>query len=134
MSTWAIGAGSISGRPITRARISPTRSIASPITALPRSSKPAPPAAIWSTTCAGIDGFAHMPRDKEVDDELFGLLKQRPDVFFQQTLWGERRSFYNGKPAWLDEPLLRETFSAEELRLLGEQFTPKPNMTPQEAQ
>ena len=83
---------------------------------------------------AGIDGFAHMPRDKEVDDELLGLLRQRPDVFFQQTLWGERRSFYNGKPAWLDEPLLRETFSAEELRLLGEQFTPKPNMTPQEAQ
>ena len=72
---------------------------------------------------AGIDGFAHMPRDKEVDDELFGLLKQRPDVFFQQTLWGERLSFYTARPAWVDEPILRDTFSPEEIRLLGESFT-----------
>ena len=72
---------------------------------------------------AGIDGFAHMPRDKEVDDELLGLLRQRPDVFFQQTLWGERLSFYTARPAWVDEPILRDTFSPEEIRLLGESFT-----------
>src|SRR6202007_1967239 len=39
---------------------------------------------------AGVDGFAHMVRDKEIDDEMLGLLRQRPDVFFEQTLWGER--------------------------------------------
>src|SRR5205085_8801027 len=83
---------------------------------------------------AGIDGFAHMVRDKEADDELIGLLKQRPNVFFQQTLWGERRSIYLSKPAWVDEPLLRETFSPEELKLLGDSFTPNPNRTAQEAQ
>jgi hypothetical protein len=34
---------------------------------------------------AGVDGFAHMIRDKDIDDELLGLLKARPNVFFQQT-------------------------------------------------
>src|SRR5438093_848487 len=34
---------------------------------------------------AGVDGFAHMVRDKEIDDEMLGLLRQRPEVFFEQT-------------------------------------------------
>src|SRR5947207_8393761 len=71
----------------------------------------------------GIDGFAHMVRDRDIDDEMIALLKARPNVFFQQTLWGERLSFYTAKPAWLDEPILRDTFSPEEIRLLGESFT-----------
>jgi imidazolonepropionase-like amidohydrolase len=56
---------------------------------------------------AGVDGFAHMIRDKDVDDEVFALLKARPNVFFEQTMWGERRSIYASRPAWLDEPILR---------------------------
>jgi imidazolonepropionase-like amidohydrolase len=72
---------------------------------------------------AGVDGFAHMIRDKDVDDELLTLLKARPEVFFEQTLWGERRAFYASRPAWLDEPLLRETFSSKEIELLGEELT-----------
>src|SRR5438445_5165657 len=40
---------------------------------------------------AGVDGFAHMVRDQDIDDEMLALLKERPNVFFQQTLWGERR-------------------------------------------
>src|SRR5438105_7296579 len=83
---------------------------------------------------AGIDGFAHMIRDKDIDDELLTLLKQRPNVFFQQTLWGERRSFYTSKPAWVDEPVLRETFSPPEIKLLGDSFAPNPNLTAQERQ
>jgi imidazolonepropionase-like amidohydrolase len=75
---------------------------------------------------AGVDGFAHMIRDKDIDDELLGLLKARPNVFFQQTLWGERRAIYGSKPAWLDEPLLRETFSLREIELLGEEFSASP--------
>jgi hypothetical protein len=71
---------------------------------------------------------------QDVDDELMALLKQRPDVFFQQTLWGERRSFYTSKPAWVDEPLLRETFSPQEIKLLGDSFAPNPNLTAQERQ
>ena len=72
---------------------------------------------------AGVDGFAHMIRDKDVDDELFALLKARPNVFFEQTLWGERRAIYASRPGWLDEPLLRETFSSKEIELLGEEFS-----------
>jgi imidazolonepropionase-like amidohydrolase len=72
---------------------------------------------------AGIDGFAHMVRDRDIDDEMIALVKARPNVFFQQTLWGERLSFYSAKPAWVDEPILRDTFSPEEIRLLGESFT-----------
>jgi imidazolonepropionase-like amidohydrolase len=75
---------------------------------------------------AGVDGFAHMIRDKDIDDELLALLKARPNVFFQQTLWGERRAFYAAKPAWLDEPLLRETFSSKEIELLGEELSANP--------
>jgi imidazolonepropionase-like amidohydrolase len=80
---------------------------------------------------AGLDGFAHMIRDKDVDEELLGLLRQRPNVFFLETLWGERRAIYAGRPAWLDEPSLRETFSAEDLKQLEEQFAPEPGANPQ---
>jgi imidazolonepropionase-like amidohydrolase len=72
---------------------------------------------------AGIDGFAHMVRDRDIDDELLALLRARPNVFFEQTLWGERRSLYASRPAWLEEPLLRETFSSKEIERLGEEFT-----------
>jgi imidazolonepropionase-like amidohydrolase len=72
---------------------------------------------------AGVDGFAHMIRDKDVDDELLALLKARPNVFFEQTLWGERRSIYAARPAWLDEPILRESFSSREIEVLGEEFS-----------
>ena len=39
---------------------------------------------------AGVDGFGHCVRDKDVDDELVAMLRQRPTVFFLVTLWGER--------------------------------------------
>jgi len=71
---------------------------------------------------AGIDGFAHMVRDRDIDDEMIALVKARPGVFFQQTLWGERLAFYPTKPAWVDEPILKDTFSPEELGLLAGSF------------
>jgi imidazolonepropionase-like amidohydrolase len=75
---------------------------------------------------AGCDGFAHMIRDKDIDDELLALLRARPNVFFEQTLWGERRAIYTSRPAWLDEPVLRETFSPKELEILDAEFTAPP--------
>jgi imidazolonepropionase-like amidohydrolase len=68
-----------------------------------------------------------MVRDRDIDEEMLALVKQRPNTFFQQTLWGERLSFYASKPAWVDEPILRETFSQEEIRLLGESFAQPEN-------
>jgi imidazolonepropionase-like amidohydrolase len=76
---------------------------------------------------SGVDGFAHMVRDKEIDDELMALLRARPEVFFEQTLWGERREFYASKPAWIDEAILHDAFSPEEIALLGASFEHKPD-------
>jgi imidazolonepropionase-like amidohydrolase len=75
---------------------------------------------------SGLDGFAHMIRDKDVDDELLALLAARRDVFFLETLWGERRGFYGAKPAWLDDPALRGIFSADDLAELAAQLSPDP--------
>jgi imidazolonepropionase-like amidohydrolase len=72
---------------------------------------------------AGIDGFGHVVRDRDVDDELLALLRQRPGVFFVETLWGERQAIYEGKPAWIEEPLIRDLLSAEEIARLAESFS-----------
>ncbi len=72
---------------------------------------------------AGIDGFGHLVRDRDVDDELLALLKERRNVFFLETLWGERQAIYQGKPAWIDEPILRDTLSAEEITQLANSFS-----------
>ena len=58
------------------------------------------------------------------------MLKARPDVFFVETLWGERRALYAEKPAWVDDPALRQAFSAEDIAQLGDQLTPDPKANP----
>ncbi|MBI2188392.1 MAG: amidohydrolase family protein [Acidobacteria bacterium] len=69
---------------------------------------------------AGIDGLAHPPwrLGQEVDDELVGLFRERPHVFVLLTLWGTRNQIFGPRPAWIDDPLLRETFTEEDIRLL----------------
>ncbi|OFW50558.1 MAG: hypothetical protein A3G77_00355 [Acidobacteria bacterium RIFCSPLOWO2_12_FULL_68_19] len=69
---------------------------------------------------AGIDGLAHPPwrLGQEVDDELVALVKARPHVFVLLTLWGTRNQIFGPRPAWIDDPLLRETFTEEDIRLL----------------
>jgi len=72
---------------------------------------------------AGIDGFGHVVRDREVDDELLAMLRQRRNVFFLETLWGERNAIYDGPPAWIAEPILRDTLSDGEIRQLADAFS-----------
>jgi imidazolonepropionase-like amidohydrolase len=79
---------------------------------------------------AGVDGFGHVVRDRDVDDELLALLKERRHVFFTETLWGERQAIYAGRPAWIDEPILRDTLSTEEVSQLAGSFASP--MTPQQ--
>ena len=69
---------------------------------------------------AGIDGLAHPPwrLGQEVDDELVALFRERPHVFVLLTLWGTRNQIFGPRPAWIDDPLLRETFTDEDIRLL----------------
>jgi imidazolonepropionase-like amidohydrolase len=83
---------------------------------------------------AGLDGFAHMVRDRDVDDEFLALVKARPGVFFLETLWGERRAIFTAKPAWVDDSALRGAFSAESVQQLAEQLSPDPNADPQAVQ
>src|SRR5215470_1712986 len=71
---------------------------------------------------ANIDGFAHLFRDHEADSEVLALLKTRPDVFFMLTLWAPRLAAATQRPSWLDDPALRETASAEQVRQFGEPF------------
>jgi imidazolonepropionase-like amidohydrolase len=69
---------------------------------------------------AGVDGFVHPPwrLGQEVDDELVALFKERPNRFMLLTLWGTRNQIFGPRPAWIDDPLLRETFNEEDIRLL----------------
>jgi len=71
---------------------------------------------------AGIDGFAHLFRDHEADAEVIALLKARPKVFFMLTLWAPRLAAATERPSWLDDPALRESASADQIRQFGEPF------------
>jgi imidazolonepropionase-like amidohydrolase len=71
---------------------------------------------------AGVEGFMHLVRDKEVDDEFMELLRQHPGVFFTPNLGVTSRGIDGGRPAWLDDPLLRETIPTGEVKRLENQF------------
>ncbi len=60
---------------------------------------------------AGIDGFAHLVRDREMDDDLVALIKQRNVLIMPNLGLAESRT-YAQAPAWLDDPLLHETAPA----------------------
>jgi imidazolonepropionase-like amidohydrolase len=69
---------------------------------------------------AGIDAFAHPPwrGGDEVDEELVGMFRARPQVFVLLTLWSTRNEIFGRRPAWIDDPLLRESFSPAEIQAL----------------
>jgi len=71
---------------------------------------------------AGVEGFTHLVRDKDIDDEFMQLLKQHPNVFFTPNLGVTSRAMEAGRPAWLDDPLLHETIPPGEIRRLENQF------------
>jgi imidazolonepropionase-like amidohydrolase/streptogramin lyase len=71
---------------------------------------------------AGVDGFGHVFRDKDVDEELTQMLRARPNVFFVETLWGERNAIYGKEPAWVGAPLSRATLSAGQIKQLADGF------------
>jgi imidazolonepropionase-like amidohydrolase len=79
---------------------------------------------------AGIDGFGHVVRDRDIDAELLAMLKPRRSVFFVETLWGERNAIYEGRPAWLGEQILRDTLSAGEINQLADAFAAAATPTP----
>ena len=68
---------------------------------------------------AGVDGFLHPVRDRDVDEELLRLLKERPLVFVALTLFAPRLNAYGTRPSWLDEPMLRDSVAPDVLAQLA---------------
>ena len=64
---------------------------------------------------AGIDGFAHGVRDKDIDDEFMELIKDRPSVFVIPNLPDIGTGLQD--PAWLSE-----TVPASEIKKLTDAF------------
>jgi imidazolonepropionase-like amidohydrolase len=64
---------------------------------------------------AGIDGFAHGVRDKDIDDEFMKLIKERPNVFVIPNLPDIGTGLQD--PAWLGE-----TVPAPEIKKLTDAF------------
>jgi imidazolonepropionase-like amidohydrolase len=62
---------------------------------------------------AGVDGFLHPVRDRDVDQELLLLLKERPAVFFTLTLFAPCLNAYGSRPPWLDEPAIRASVAPD---------------------
>ena len=75
---------------------------------------------------AGVDGFGHAFQD--VDDELLGLMKARPQVFFLLALGGPRRVV---SAPWLNpvHPLVQETVSPAQIARLQQRLA---RQTPEE--
>jgi imidazolonepropionase-like amidohydrolase len=53
---------------------------------------------------------------------MMGLLKQHPDIFFTPNLGVTSRAVDAGRPAWLDDPILRETIPPSQIKLLESRF------------
>lgn len=73
---------------------------------------------------AGVDGWLHVPvrGGEAVDDELIGIVKQRiarndrPTMWMTPALitaWMETQG--GTRPAWLDDPLLRDLYSSDQI-------------------
>jgi imidazolonepropionase-like amidohydrolase len=67
---------------------------------------------------AGLDGLAHSVRDKEIDDELIRLIKEKK-TFSVATLVREESTFiYATPPAFLDDPFFSRWMDPEIIRQL----------------
>ena len=61
---------------------------------------------------AGVDGFAHLPRDVEMDDGLVAAIVEN-DVFVMPNLSISERGQHTSPPSWLSDPLLLESVSPQ---------------------
>ena len=70
---------------------------------------------------AGVDGFAHLARDEEMNSQLVGAISSG-DVFVMPNLGISERGTHREPPAWLDDPLLLHSVSAEVIARAKESF------------
>jgi imidazolonepropionase-like amidohydrolase len=73
---------------------------------------------------AGVEGWLHVPvrQGEAVDDEIIALVKERIARNDRPIMWvtpGLQTAWMNTqgqRPAWLDDPLLRETYSPQHIQ------------------
>jgi imidazolonepropionase-like amidohydrolase len=53
---------------------------------------------------AGIDGLVHSVRDRDVDDALIQMMKEKGTFYVSTLMRDESTFFYTEPPAWLDDP------------------------------
>ena len=73
---------------------------------------------------AGVEGFLHSIRDQEVDDEFIRLAKEN-NIWITPNLGGINRPSLirdNGRPAWIDESLVRESMPPALIRAREELY------------
>jgi imidazolonepropionase-like amidohydrolase len=75
---------------------------------------------------AGIDMFAHLVRDKEMSDELIGLMLKN-NVSINPNIGTPERGTHTDVPAWFEEPalagLLRDTVTPDVIARMRKSFT-----------
>jgi imidazolonepropionase-like amidohydrolase len=88
---------------------------------------------------AGVEGWLHVPvrGGDEVDDELIAIVKERiakndrPNIWMTPAFAEPWMSTHGGeRPAWVDDPLLRDTYSPQQIEeYIG---SPLKNMKPEQ--
>ena len=71
---------------------------------------------------AGVDGFAHLVRDREMSDALIDAIVEN-DVFVMPNLGISERGRHTAPPPWVREPLLAETVAADVLARMNDSFS-----------
>ena len=70
---------------------------------------------------AGVDGFAHLVRDREMDDGLVAAIVEN-DVFVMPNIGISERARHTAPPPWLGAPILAETVAPEVLARATDTF------------
>ena len=70
---------------------------------------------------AGVDGFAHLVRDREMDDTLVEAIVEQ-DVFVMPNIGISERGRHTTPPPWLGAPILAETVAPDVLARATDTF------------
>jgi imidazolonepropionase-like amidohydrolase len=74
---------------------------------------------------AGVDAFAHLVRDKEVDDELVAVMVQH-HVAQMPNIAISENAIHASPPAWLETPLLHEVVPAAVIDRIRSSYARRP--------
>jgi imidazolonepropionase-like amidohydrolase len=81
---------------------------------------------------AGVDGFLHLVRDAEMDASLVNAMAKKR-VFVTPNLGTSEAGTYTGQPAWLDDPALAESASADSIRKVAGVYAARTTAGPRTA-